>query len=1311
MSFFILMAKFHIYLSDLMYLIVASGVPSADDAQDLLSVDLIIEGLLGGFASYNGAVHALVRQSRLLQSLTLLQKVRALQMQNLCSARSRTKALDKARIAEKKAKKKKKWSSMEKGRYTPTARAIARVLQKSGTSQGKVGTVINYIAKQAGLEVKGKMSQRTVQRATIEGGVAACVQLGYDMADADSVTLSSDATSVRGENYEGAHVMINKGDSHKMRILSLTSTVSHSSETQLENLKKQISKIADIYHRSPLKQRSALNFEVHDFLRVWKGGNGDHAPDVKKFYRLGEEWKRESSRILLGYDELQRMEPQKLVDILKNNLEEVGGEADWAKLSDKEKNVFETLPEETKREIELFFWAGCSMHKELNCCKAFDDGMKKFYEEQPELDQPDDKKGLHDIYENYFHPTIGAGVRFPDVSNTRCQSHGRGRGRIITYLKEHHEFMEFVKDNKQKRTLNHLEQNIVKGLHCPQTISQIVALVLFCMAVMHPYTLHVRVPSTENLNMLDLGPYHSSVKDHMKKLIADATPLFSSSSNSYKDATLDGKAWSDTKAWAACIQLLPTLPHDRPLLLAGLKSALDCFERFTTEFIEGGLIDTSTEAERRKGNMPAHNCNNEGLLDGWGRFSRESPSSTVDHFTDQVDQAFLRQEARRIDESGLEKARREELNAHKLAAVEAKRVKDAEKAEKGECDATALAHHHFYACISVRILILPLTSFNDLAALRPVLFGFIDALSFVGFVLGAIIGKFTRYNISYILSVLIALGNLAFIYAFLPESLENQDRVRPLVPQRSVFKSIFSPISVFFRNTGSYKSLPLFGLAFYVFSLTSASLHNDCAMETTLLRWTHGSPFFPGLLGWLLLTAPRMLDLATLVCILPGIAWYWQRKHGTTSRAALHLAASLSHNALLLAAASCTGVLVFSIPHTSQTLYAIFAPLYTPAAAAAGPALYALGAGYFAALGRGGEMGSLFGALAIWGELGVCMTLTAYGRAVLDVPLIGDGEYNLINLLKRIVDHDPTGDRRVKEHEYRFTDAASDVIKAFLHGALLLRNFCIVGTLTGLIEAYHGVPMAPSIPVMTSQPVRHGEEGEARAAARRATAAEAKKSGVRVDQSQCKELGGIVYQACHSCLLKTDRANLKRCGRCHHVWYCSAICQKEDWPEHKKACGQKHFAPEAIAPAPAVRDEFIGCPSAFSGYIRTPALWRQIFYLSKPDSQHSDYHVGRLTFLVARRRAMASGSLPVIYKMQAILECEEDMRIRNFTHERFRGQFEKEYNVQLTEDARQAAREFAAPTAQELKEEEEFLRLRWASVANHPQRPPLPCTL
>ncbi|KAJ7361700.1 hypothetical protein DFH08DRAFT_800934 [Mycena albidolilacea] len=511
-----------------------------------------------------------------------------------------------ARIVEKKLKKKNKWSLIEKGKYTALAKLIARMLHKSGCTQGKVGSVISYITKHAGLEVEGDMSRCTVQCALIEGGVAARVQLWYEIANTDGVTLSSDATSIRGENYEGAHIMINKGSSHKIL----------------------------------LGQYSALNFKVHDFLRVWKGGNGDHAPDIKK--------------ILLGYNKLQRMEPQKLVDlvcdILQSNLWKVSSEAEWAKLSNNEKNirtkssmgtlafrlgeeVFETLPEETKHEIKLFFWAGCSMHKELNCCKVFDDGMKKFYEEHPELDQPvllsnkdsdatiqladdtgestatvqqalkvsehggvklvslfgalvnhkDNKKGIHDSYENYFCPTIGASVRFPDMSNTRYQSHRRGGARIIAYLKEHHDFMDIIKDNKQKRTLNHLEQNIVKGIHCPQTISQIVALVLFCMAVMHPYALHVHGPGTENLNMLDLGPYHSSGEGAHEELITNLIPLFSPSTDSYKIAMLDGQLWSNTKAWAACIELFPTLPHVQPLMLVGLKSDTEKAEKVQKE--------------------------------------------------------------------------------------------------------------------------------------------------------------------------------------------------------------------------------------------------------------------------------------------------------------------------------------------------------------------------------------------------------------------------------------------------------------------------------------------------------------------------------------------------------------------------------------------------------------------------------------------------------------------------------------------------------------------------------------------------------
>ncbi|KAJ6548832.1 hypothetical protein B0H19DRAFT_952564, partial [Mycena capillaripes] len=656
--------------------------------------------------------------------------------------------------------------------YTADARAMARTLVKAGCSQEKVGSVIQYVAQKAGRTVKGKMSRRTVQRSMVEGGVAARIQLAHEMAQADGITLSTDATTVRGENYESAHVMINRGSQHQMRILSMSSTVSHSSETQLVNLKKQITSISALYRKSPLGQRSPFNFEVHDFCRNWRGGNGDHAPDVKKFYRLGEEWKRESSRILLGYEEIQKMVPGDILELVcniqKTNIEEVGGPEQWAKLTDEEKDVltksstdtlafrlgkeaFAQLPPEQKRHIELFFWAGCSMHKELNCCVAFAKGMNEYYEALPEENRPvllanrdndatiqlaeetgqstaavqralkvsergavklislfgalvnhkDDKKGLHDVYENYFRATIGAGVRFPDVSNTRYQSYGRGAARIITYLDAHRAFMAFVKDQKTKRVLNHLEQNIVKGLNCSKTISQMVVFVLFNMAVMHPYALHVRGPGTEKLNMLDLGPFHTSVKVHMRELITDPTILFSSSPTSHTIATLDGKPWSDPKAWAECVRLAPTLSDCVPLMTNGLKHALECFERFTVEFELGGVIDESTKEEREAGQMPSTNDANEGLLGMWRCFSRESSSSTVDHFTDQAmfhrnetqnsmdenmntdeDHQFLRQEARRIDESGVEKARRAELNAHKQQVVDERREKDAEKAEK-----------------------------------------------------------------------------------------------------------------------------------------------------------------------------------------------------------------------------------------------------------------------------------------------------------------------------------------------------------------------------------------------------------------------------------------------------------------------------------------------------------------------------------------------------------------------------------------------------------------------------------------------------
>ncbi|KAJ7101958.1 hypothetical protein C8R44DRAFT_348977 [Mycena epipterygia] len=242
---------------------------------------------------------------------------------------------------------------------------------------------------------------------------------------------------------------------------------------------------------------------------------------------------------------------------------------------------------------------------------------------------------------------------------------------------------------------------------------------------------------------------------------------------------------------------------------------------------------------------------------------------------------------------------------------------------------------------------------------RLVLFGALNALSMTGFIIGAVIGNFTRNNVSYILSIVFALLNLAFIYAVLPESLKPREDARPAAPQRSVVRSIVAPFTVFFRGSGNH--LLLFAFAFYIYSLTSAH-------DTALLKFTATSPYLPSLPRAVLLIAPRVMNLATLLCILPALAWVWRRAYGDTERSALRLASSLSQNALLLATVSSIGVLVFTVSPHAHFLYALFTVLH-PFTVAAGPALYALGAAYFVALGRQVEIGTLFGALALWGQL------------------------------------------------------------------------------------------------------------------------------------------------------------------------------------------------------------------------------------------------------------------------------------------------------------------------------------------------------
>ncbi|KAJ7600304.1 hypothetical protein C8J56DRAFT_6910 [Mycena floridula] len=316
----------------------------------------------------------------------------------------------------------------------------------------------------------------------------------------------------------------------------------------------------------------------------------------------------------------------------------------------------------------------------------------------------------------------------------------------------------------------------------------------------------------------------------------------------------------------------------------------------------------------------------------------------------------------------------------------------------------------------------------------------------------------------------------------------------------------------------------------------------------------------------------------------------------------------------------------------------------------------------------------------------------------------GEGEYSFINLLKRIIEHDPTGNGCVKgiflfdhpciEEPLRNIDQTPDTIKAGVHFRLLLRTFYIVLTLR-VLDAHHDEPPVHLL-VATSQitgnyPKKTAEKLDE----------QLKETDILVDDSPVKEKKASIYK-CHCCeSMLGDREVLMRCSRCHSVWYCSKACQVKDWKQHKKLCGNQSFDINLLNPIAQKPPQFIGCPNAGPGFVRTPALWRQIGCLAKVDSQGRDYHFdigpmgrtrsiciipyhSRMMFLVARRRAMSSGAPTAVYCMFQVLEHFITHYDVNITVELARRQLEKDYDISLEE---RPVERFSQPTMEELAEE------------------------
>ncbi|KAJ7741249.1 hypothetical protein B0H16DRAFT_1423683 [Mycena metata] len=516
------------------------------------------------------------------------------------------------------ARAKEKWSVCrvtEKGIYTAHAWRLARIMADGGCARAKIGPMMERIAEVFGVRINRAMSRRTVGRAIEEGGVAARMQLIYELSKNKGVTISADSTSNRGQNIESRHLAtrapdyksgsldIDPNSTPKVRFLGVEKTLDHSSAQSVQGWKNQIEEAVKVFNRSPLAQRLKKQYTVREFTIIVKGMNGDHASTEKGTAKGVEALKREATIEELGEQALAGKAFMELVDYLgawnAKKVADAGGEEAWNALSPAEqtdrdgklmaeivavlgKEAYDALSPEDRRAMDLFVWGGCCMHKDQNSFKGGNSEMllewKKIGAVPPVLlankvnaamlrnvydrtfsattaltddefkafkastrggvkacalagailnNKDKAKKGQGDKHVDFMSKKLGKQHhKFPDTNNTCFGSHGDAAAELITHLPLYLKMLDVIRWTKAYPSLTNIEKNLLAALQDPVTLTELVAMVLYRVLITHPYMRQVRGPGTENTNLLDLGPLHKAVQDHIKMLLEDPDLIF-----------------------------------------------------------------------------------------------------------------------------------------------------------------------------------------------------------------------------------------------------------------------------------------------------------------------------------------------------------------------------------------------------------------------------------------------------------------------------------------------------------------------------------------------------------------------------------------------------------------------------------------------------------------------------------------------------------------------------------------------------------------------------------------------------------------
>ncbi|KAF9224610.1 hypothetical protein BS17DRAFT_766594 [Gyrodon lividus] len=471
------------------------------------------------------------------------------------------------------------------------------------------------------IEVEGSITKQSIGWIMREGGIASNLQLVDEIQgtkgelettlvchDAEinaviGITLSSDGTSHKNIQYQGHHVTYTTLDGENVtHFLGITHEVNHTSQIQLEGWKELIQGMYETFS---------------GFVRVCRK---DHAEDQNKLARLFLDWKCRCDRELRGENALATLLPPSNVTHAINQIIDIavklaGGPECWDKLSPAEQYactdaaLHQFYFDIKKESIDFFVWAGCCMHKELNTVKGGDKQITSWWQENC-INGP--------ILLMNRDNTSAATAGSSEAWSCALQISGRGAVKALNLTGA----VFCHKDNKKGTSNTHYQSHCnAATFFCPKMAEEMACLSLWGNCIGHPYMHQVCGSLFQASNLLDLGPLHSQVADHLWLLISNLDLIIGPSA-SFETAALDARpfehpeAFDIVKAMANNEEKSP--PSATPLCIP-----------------PGGVISKATSDQRALAHMETSNDANEGVLGTLHIFKQRTPRMSLTQFNAQ----------------------------------------------------------------------------------------------------------------------------------------------------------------------------------------------------------------------------------------------------------------------------------------------------------------------------------------------------------------------------------------------------------------------------------------------------------------------------------------------------------------------------------------------------------------------------------------------------------------------------------------------------------------------------------------------------